>query len=66
MKIKSAFLVRVSSDVDKVDHPQFFDPSYPLKYIQAGLEQLGDVELHVHDCWIAGAKPERQRVGSAS
>jgi radical SAM superfamily enzyme YgiQ (UPF0313 family) len=52
MKIQTAFLIRVSSEVDKVDHPQFFDPSYQLKYFQAELEQNRQVEVQVHDCWI--------------
>ena len=39
MEIKSVLLLRVSSVIDKnVGHPQFFDPSYPLKYLQAGLK----------------------------
>jgi len=52
MDIHSVLLLRVSSLVDKVDHPQFFDPCYQLKYIEAGLAELGDVEVHSHDCWI--------------
>ena len=40
MELRSVLLLRVASIVDKVDHPQFFDPSYRLKYIQAGLERL--------------------------
>ena len=53
LSIDDVFLVRVSSSVDKdVDHPQFFDPSYPLKYIQAGLENLGGVTVRLLDCWI--------------
>lgn len=52
-EIENVLLVRVSSSVDKdVDHPQFFDPSYPLKYIQAGLEKLGGVTVRLLDCWI--------------
>lgn len=52
MDIKSVFLVRVTSAVDKeVDHPQFFDPCYPLKYIQAGLEGYSGVKVHALDCW---------------
>ena len=51
--IRSVFLVRVSSSVDKdIEHPQFFDPSYPLKYIQAGLERLDGVVVEEFDCWI--------------
>lgn len=53
MEIKSVLLMRVSSVVDKeVDHPQFFDPSYPLKYLQAGLEKYGRISVHVMDCSI--------------
>ena len=53
MEVKSVFLIRVSSQVDKdVDHPQFYDPSYPLKTIQAGLERYGDVTVNIVDCWI--------------
>lgn len=53
MQLRSVLLLRVSSRVDKdVDHPQFFDPPYPLKYIQAGLKQYPDVEVSFLDCWI--------------
>lgn len=53
MKISSVLLLRVSSEVDKeVVHPQFFDPPYPLKYIQAGLEKYQDLTIHIMDCWI--------------
>ncbi len=53
MKVRSVFLLRVSSPVDKeVDHPQFFDPPYALKYLQAGLQQYPDVQVHLLDCWI--------------
>ncbi len=53
MKIHSVFLLRVSSPVDKdVEHPQFFDPPYPLKYLQAGLKQYPDVRVSLLDCWI--------------
>jgi anaerobic magnesium-protoporphyrin IX monomethyl ester cyclase len=52
MDIHSVLLLRVSSVVDKVDHPQFFDPSYPLKTLQAGLQQYPDMAVHIHDCWI--------------
>ncbi len=46
-------LLRVSSEVDKdVDHPQFFDPPYSLKHIQAGLERYQDTTVHLLDCWI--------------
>jgi radical SAM superfamily enzyme YgiQ (UPF0313 family) len=52
-KIETVLLVRVSSSVDKdVDHPQFFDPCYPLKYIQAGLENRPQLSVHLVDCWI--------------
>ena len=52
MKVESVFLLRVSSPVDKdVDHPQFFDPPYPLKYLQAGLKQYPDVRVGLLDCW---------------
>lgn len=52
VKIESVFLVRVTSAVDKeVDHPQFFDPCYPLKYIQAGLEGYVGMKVHTLDCW---------------
>jgi radical SAM superfamily enzyme YgiQ (UPF0313 family) len=51
--IETVLLVRVSSSVDKeVDHPQFFDPCYPLKYIQAGLERKPKLIVHALDCWI--------------
>ncbi len=53
MKIRSVLLLRVSSPVDKeVDHPQFFDPPYPLKYIQAGLKKYPDLRVRLIDCWI--------------
>ncbi len=53
MEVNSVFLIRVSSQVDKdVDHPQFYDPSYPLKTIQADLERYGDVTVNIVDCWI--------------
>jgi hypothetical protein len=53
VKVQSALLLRVSSPVDKdVDHPQFFDPPYPLKYLQAGLSKYPDVRLSLLDCWI--------------
>jgi len=53
MIINSVLLLRVSSSVDKdLDHPQFFDPPYPLKYIQAGLNKYPDVSVHCLDCWI--------------
>jgi len=52
MKIGSVLLVRTSSVVDKVDHPQFFDPCYHLKYIEASLRAAGGMRVHVHDGWI--------------
>jgi radical SAM superfamily enzyme YgiQ (UPF0313 family) len=53
VEVDSVFLIRVTSQVDKdVDHPQFYDPSYPLKTIQAGLELYGDVTVNILDCWI--------------
>jgi anaerobic magnesium-protoporphyrin IX monomethyl ester cyclase len=53
MQVHSVLLLRVSSEVDKeVDHPQFFDPSYPLKYIQAGLARYPGVMVQLLDCWI--------------
>jgi radical SAM superfamily enzyme YgiQ (UPF0313 family) len=53
MDVRSVLLLRVSSPVDKeVDHPQFFDPPYPLKHLQAGLTQYPDVVVHFLDCWI--------------
>lgn len=52
-KVETVLLVRVSSSVDKnVDHPQFFDPCYPLKYIQAALESGRGLNVHTLDCWI--------------
>jgi len=53
MDINSVLLLRVSSEVDKdVDHPQFMDPPYQLKYLQAGLEKYQDLTVHFLDCWI--------------
>lgn len=53
MKVKSVLLLRVSSSVDKdVEHPQFFDPPYALKYLQAGLGRYRDVNVSILDCWI--------------
>ncbi len=52
MPAKTVLLLRVTSTVDKVDHPQFFDPPYPLKSIQARLQQDKDVAVHLLDCWI--------------
>jgi hypothetical protein len=54
MQILTALTVRVSSAVDKVDHPQFFDPCYHLKTIEAVLAQKG-IHVHARDCWIAPA-----------
>ena len=53
MEINSVLLLRVSSEVDKdVEHPQFFDPPYPLKYLQAGLGNYRDLTVTILDCWI--------------
>ena len=53
MIISTVLLLRVTSTVDKdLDHPQFFDPPYALKYIQAGLSQYPDISVHYLDCWI--------------
>jgi radical SAM superfamily enzyme YgiQ (UPF0313 family) len=53
VKLKSVFLLRVSSNVDKdVEHPQFFDPPYSLKYIEAGLKRYQDIHVYLLDCWI--------------
>ena len=53
MDIRSAFLVRVSSEVDKdVDHPQFFDPPYALKTIEAGIKKDPAITVKGLDCWI--------------
>jgi len=53
MKVNSVLLLRVSSSVDKgVEHPQFFDPPYALKYLQVGLGRYHDVNVSIVDCWI--------------
>ena len=53
MNINTVLLIRVSSSVDKdVEHPQFFDPPYALKCLQAGLERRRDLKVHLLDCWI--------------
>jgi anaerobic magnesium-protoporphyrin IX monomethyl ester cyclase len=53
VKVNSVLLLRVSSSVDKdVEHPQFFDPPYALKYLQAGLGRYHDVNVSILDCWI--------------
>ncbi len=53
MKVNSVLLVRVSSSVDKdVEHPQFFDPPYALKCLQAGLDRRRDMTVRLLDCWI--------------
>ncbi len=53
MNIHTILLIRVSSSVDKdVAHPQFFDPPYALKCIQAGLGKKQDLGVHLLDCWI--------------
>jgi len=54
LKVDAVLLLRVSSLVDKgVDHPQFFDPPYPLKYLEAGLKQYPGVGVRLIDCWIS-------------
>lgn len=56
--MKSVLLVRVSSAVDKdVAHPQFFDPCYPLKYIQAGLRNYPGLQVNILDCWVRRMDP---------
>jgi len=58
VEINSVLLVRVSSAVDKdVAHPQFFDPCYPLKYIQAGLKTYPGLRVHTLDCWVYPMDP---------
>ncbi len=52
MELNSILLLRVASVTDKVDHPQFFDPPYPLKYLQAGLQQDPTLTVHLLDGWI--------------
>lgn len=53
MSIQSVLLIRVSSTVDKgVDHPQFFDPPYALKSIQAMIEKQRGSTAKLIDCWI--------------
>jgi radical SAM superfamily enzyme YgiQ (UPF0313 family) len=53
MEVNSVLLLRVSSEVDKdVYHPQFFDPPYPLKYLQAGLASYQGLRVNILDCWI--------------
>jgi radical SAM superfamily enzyme YgiQ (UPF0313 family) len=53
LNIRTVLLIRVSSSVDKaVEHPPFFDPPYALKCLQAGLEQRGDLQIRLLDCWI--------------
>jgi len=51
-------LVRVSSVLDKCDHPQFFDPCYPLKTIQAILEQRKGGRVCIRDCWVQPGSEE--------
>jgi len=53
MELNSILLLRVASVTDKVDHPQFFDPPYTLKYLQAGLQQDPALTVHLLDGWIA-------------
>ena len=52
MEFDSILLLRVASVTDKVDHPQFFDPPYTLKYLQAGLQQDPALTVHLLDGWI--------------
>jgi radical SAM superfamily enzyme YgiQ (UPF0313 family) len=52
MELDSILLLRVASVTDKVDHPQFFDPPYTLKYLQAGLQQDPALTVHLLDGWI--------------
>ena len=52
MELDSILLLRVASVTDKVDHPQFFDPPYTLKYLQAGLQQDPALTVHLLDEWI--------------
>jgi radical SAM superfamily enzyme YgiQ (UPF0313 family) len=53
LNVNTVLLVRVSSSVDKnVEHPQFFDPPYALKCLQAGLDKQKDLQVHLLDCWI--------------
>jgi radical SAM superfamily enzyme YgiQ (UPF0313 family) len=54
VEINSVLLVRVTSVIDKeVEHPQFFDPCYPLKYLQAGLEKYNSLKVNILDCWVS-------------
>ena len=53
MELDSILLLRVASVTDKVDHPQFFDPPYTLKYLQAGLQHRLSQFGH------GGGKPRR-------
>ena len=67
MKIRTILLIRVSSSVDKdVDHPQFFDPPYALKCLQAGLEEKQDLQVQLLDCWIRPMSISRLLDHSAS
>jgi radical SAM superfamily enzyme YgiQ (UPF0313 family) len=52
MQVNTVLLLRVTSMVDKVDHPQFFDPPYALKSIEARLQKDKDMAVHLLDCWI--------------
>jgi len=53
VNIHRILLLRVSSTVDKdVDHPQFFDPPYALKYLEAGLKANSNLTVNLLDCWI--------------
>ena len=79
MNIRTVLLIRVSSSVDKnVEHPQFFDPPYALKCIQAGLDARRDLDVRLLDCWIrpmgvsgllehtAGVRPDLVVVSASS
>jgi len=78
MRVRTVLLLRVTSAVDKVDHPQFFDPPYALKSIQAGLQKDQDLAVHLLDCWIrpmgvaallahaAGIRPDLIVISSSS
>jgi anaerobic magnesium-protoporphyrin IX monomethyl ester cyclase len=78
MQVSTVLLLRVTSAVDKVDHPQFFDPPYALKSVQARLEQEKDAAVHLLDCWIhpmdvaamlahaAGIRPDLVVISSSS
>ena len=60
--VKSALLIRVSSAVDKVDHPQFFDPSYQLEYIEAELKAIGLPGAGTSEPLVDGKRNSEQTV----